>query len=344
MAEKWAAGTPIVGFEQDLGSTTALPDHGGRRNRFFRVYQQRGGGDSVNTPMFMIDAGRDIKSGDLGLNDEAKMRRTFENWFDEALARPAQAHLDAFWQRKGASQVMLQVDITNISEETFDPFVDDSAIVVIMYDTKPDVSYEGTVRWAKHIPLDEAIEPGKLLRQDILLDDVSGVNFRDVKVVVMLEYRPFNDFDVAQAANAVEGSREPIEPITIAVSAPSNGTRVGVGEKVMFESEIAGGTTGKVAYYAGDAFLGEAESAPWQVEWSEQTPGTYRITAEAEINGQVYVSEAIEVEVVATLEPTAVPTTSEPTPAPTHAVPPTAGPSGKATIFLPLSLSGAELR
>jgi len=347
MAEQWAAGKPIVGFEQDLGSDTPLPDHGGRRNRFFRVYQQRGGGNSVNTPMFMIDAGRDIKSGDLGLNDEDKMRRVFDSWFAEALARPALARLDAWWERKGASSVMLQVDITNISDAAFDPFEDDSAIVVIIYDEKPDVSYEGTVRWAKQIPLDEVIQPDALLRQDILLDDVSGVNFRDLKVVVMLEHRPFNDFDVAQAAFAVEGAREPVDPIAITITAPPNGTRVEAGEEVLLEAEVAGGTTAKVAYYAGDAFLGEAESAPWQLAWSEQNPGTYRITAEAEIGGRVYVSEPIEVEVVATLEPTPEPTAG-PTAEPTRVGPPTAVPTvdmgDDVRIFLPLALKDVGLR
>ena len=345
MAEQWAAGKPIVGFEQDLGSSKALPDHGGRRNRFFRVYQQRGGGNSVNTPMFMIDSGRDIKSGDLGLNDEAKMRRTFDAWFEEALARPAQARLSAWWERKGASDVQLQVDITNISDAPFDPFADDSALVVIMYDEKPDVSYEGTVRWARHIPLEEVVAPGAMLSWDVLLDGVEGVNFRDVKVVVMLEYRPFNDYDVAQAAIAVEGTRAPSEPIAIAITAPPDGTRVEAGEEIVLEAEIAGGTTGKVAYYANDAFLGEATEAPWRLAWTEQTPGTYRVTAEAEILGQVYVSEPIEVEVVVTLEPTAEPTAA-PTVAPTRVVP-TAAPTsaaGGARIYLPMAVSNAPLQ
>ena len=335
MAEQWAAGKPIIGFEQDLGSGQSLPDHGRRRSRFFQVYQARGGGNSVGTPMFMIDSGRDIKNGSQGNAD--KMRQVYGQWFDEAMARPAKAHIDAWWQRAGATNVTLRVDVTNISDAPFDPWEDDSALVVIMYDESPDVAYKGTVRWGRRIPLDDVVAPGGFLSQTIDLADVNGVNFRDVKVVVMLEYKVAGEWDQAQAALASEGDG-PAEPVTLAITRPASGVRVPAGQDIVLEAELTGAETDKVAYYAGDAWLGEAEAPPWRVTWNDGVAGTFRVTAEAVVRGEVVVSAPIEVTILAAAAPT------EPPPGPTEpAVDPPPGGSRPA-IYLPLSVNAAPIQ
>lgn len=316
MAELAAAGTTIVGIQQNIGQPEAPgPDPGGRRGRFFSVFDERGGGDSATLPLFMIDSGRDIHTGPF--NDDDAMQRYFERWFTEALARPARAELAAWWQRRGASTVGLEIDLTNTSDAAFDPAVDDAALVFIFYDDRNEVGYPATQRFAARWPLDEPLGPGETMRRDLVLDELSGVNFGRAKLLVLLEDRPFNQWDIAQAAHAVQGRRDPGASAVIAITAPEDGVQVTLGDDVAFEAEITGGTTDKVSYYAGDAFLAEASSPPWRAVWTTDTAGTFDVTAETTIDNNVVTSAPVRVVVAAPEAPTATPgATATATPAP----------------------------
>lgn len=334
--EYQAEGKLLIGFEQDLGSGQPLPDYGNRRGRFFQVYQSRGGGGSVATPMFMIDGGRDIMTGGAG-----DMDKKYRDQFDSALARPAKADIQAWFERTDSSSMTVQVDIQNVGDEVLSPFDNNAGIVVFLYDEEEGFSFKGTVKWAQRTPLDDDIGPGERASMDLSFDNVEGVNFQTSRMVVMLDYKPGEDWDTANSAFAEEGTR-PTAPPVLRITKPTSGSEFVAGEPIEIETEVENGPVDLVVYYAGNTWVGEATEPPYAVTWTDSTPGSYTLTAETTVGDELFVSEAVEVTITEAGAPTEPP---EPTAVPTEPpVEPTEPPGETVgTIYLPMVLRNADL-
>ena len=307
-------GKSVVFIEQHLDHELVA----GRSDRWWSVYSAGGGGGSAGTPMAMIDAGREIQTGDLDFTAE------YGRMIDESLARPALVDVRAWWQKASEDSATVQIDITNLTEETIDPWESPVYIILMFYDERTDVALEGTVRGGQSIFPEDIIEPGETLSMDVTVPELTRVNWDDpgTKLVAMVEHQVGEAWDVMNATVGEQGERviDPgtsSEPPVVQMTKPDSGSEYILGDTITFESEASDpdGTVVEVVYYIGISRVGVTTEPPWHFEWEAAGSGMKSITAQAKDNtGQRTRSEPVEVRVRLVAPPTATPRAVDPGP------------------------------
>lgn len=307
-------GKPVVFIEQHLDH----PLVAGRSDRWWSVYAAEGGGSSAGTPMAMIDAGREIQTGDMDFTS------VYGRMIDESLARPALVDLKAWWQRTGDESARVQLDITNLTEATIDPWERPVYIVLLFYDERTDVALEGTVRGGQSLFPEDIIEPGETLSMDVEVPELGRVNWDDptTKLVAMVEHQVGAEWDVMNAAVGIQGERV-VDPGTtsippvVQVTRPAPGSEYLLGDTVTFEAEASDpdGTVEEVVWYVGISRVGVTTAPPWRLDWTAAGTGMRSITAQAKDDtGMRTRSEPVEIRVRLVAPPTSTPRPADPGP------------------------------
>ncbi len=304
----------VVFIEQHLDHELVA----GRSDRWWNIHSAKGGGTSAGTPMAMIDAGREIQTGDMDFTD------VYGRMIDESLARPALVDVKAWWQKAGENSARVQIDIKNLTEATIDPWESPVYIVLLFYDDRTDVALEGTVRGGQSIFPEDIIEPGETLSMDVEVPELGRVNWDDpsTKLVAMVEHEVGGAWDVMNAAVGTQGERviDPgttSQPPVVDVTSPAEGSAYILGDTVTFQAEASDpdGTVAEVAWYVGISRVAVTTAAPWRFEWEAVGTGMKSVMAQAKDDtGQRTRSEPVDIRVRLVAPPTPTPRAADPGP------------------------------
>ena len=199
----------VVFIEHDLENLEAGQNR--RRNMW---YAARNGGNSANTPMILID------SGAQWLEGAVQYDRVYKRAVDEALARPPQVQIDAYFQKSGAT-ADLSIKVTNWSEETLTPG-SGAQVSAILYEDKK-VLHTGRIgRAVVAGGIGDSLEYGESGAYRLQFTNLAGVTWSKAHIVVLVEHRSGvgNAYESLQAAMAVEGVPPTATPTATATETP----------------------------------------------------------------------------------------------------------------------------
>jgi hypothetical protein len=186
------AGQPVVFIEYDVDNPPSR-----RYDRWWAAF----GGGSATLPMVMVDSGNQISNGYEDFYD------VYQAMVDSALARPAQAEIQATWWRTG-SRVGFDVEVKNLSTATLSSSANSATVHAIVYE---DARAKLTNRFARAtveagIP---DLAPNATATFKLETSDLSDVDWDKLHFVVLVDYRPSGSvgaFDMLQATVALPKS------------------------------------------------------------------------------------------------------------------------------------------
>ena len=161
-------------LEQNVNSTLGM-----RYNRWWAAY---GGGGSVYLPLVMADSGHQYGNGVVDYYT------VYKGYLDAELTRPAGATLTARASRVG-SRFRVSVDFVNRSGVSLSAGNSATIHVIVYEDIKVGVTSR-TVRDAVYTSVTTAITDGASRSFTLETNDVSPVNWANVHVLALADYRP----------------------------------------------------------------------------------------------------------------------------------------------------------
>jgi hypothetical protein len=191
-------------FEQE-GKTVFFLEHNvdksptDRKNRFYQAYQAQGGGGSLILPLIMADSGYQIESG-----SQSDFVRNYRNMVDRALARPAQADIQAAFQVTG-NNVNVQANITNLSQVPLSRVYNATVHVMIVEERKV-LKTSRFVQFHQDKTWGDETAPGESKLFQFTFSNVR-LSWNRAFIVVVVDWMPpgQNFFDTMQSTLAVEG-------------------------------------------------------------------------------------------------------------------------------------------
>jgi hypothetical protein len=186
------AGQPAVFIEYDVDNPPSR-----RYDRWWAAF----GGGSATLPLVMVDSGNQTSNGYVDFYD------VYQAMVDSALARPAQAEIQAYWSRTG-DRVGFDVEVKNLSSATLSSATNSATVHGIVYE---DARVGITNRFARAavetgIP---DLAPNATATFKLETSDLSGVDWDNLHFVVLVDYRPSGSvgaFDMLQATIAIPKS------------------------------------------------------------------------------------------------------------------------------------------
>ena len=148
--------------------------------------------------MVMVDSGNQISNGYVDFYN------VYKAMVDGALAKPAQAEIQAHWWRTG-SKVGFYVQVKNLSTVTLSSWANSATVHAIVYE---DAHVKVTNRFAR-AAVEAGISnlaPNATTTLKLETSDLSDVNWDNLHFVVLVDYRPsvsVGAFDVLQAIAAL---------------------------------------------------------------------------------------------------------------------------------------------
>ncbi|MGF9753812.1 ThuA domain-containing protein [Microvirga sp. 0TCS3.31] len=276
---------PLVASNGLTGSTvTSLGGHAADENIFYSIdarYTDTGGAGGVNP---------------LGGSDTSvifpKLRQA--EWFD---AKSDTATLAPGRDAAGGGQVVVGKDGAWVN---FEPV---SFHQIETYNLRVQANAAGgTIELRKGSPTGDVVGTAEV--------PATGLQYRDVEVDVSevgsesmdlyLVFTGSSDIKLNFTEAMGQGVSPEAKPL-VAITAPADGDKVDPGAQVAITAEAtdADGSIAKVEFFAGDAKIGEATSAPYTVSWTAPAEeGLYQITAEAtDDDGNATTSRLVQVQV-----------------------------------------------
>jgi len=122
---------------------------------------------------------------------------------DNALARPAQAEIQAYWWRTG-NKIGFYVQVENLSAATLS-YSNDARVHAIVYE---DARVKVTNRFARAVAYSHIsnLAPSATATFNLETSDLAGVNWDNLHFIVLVDYRPSGSvgaYDMLQAAIAL---------------------------------------------------------------------------------------------------------------------------------------------
>jgi len=146
----------------------------------------------------MVDSGNQINNGYVDFYS------AYKAMVDAALARPAQAEIQAYWWRTG-NKVGFYVQVKNLSTVILSSWTNSATVHAIVYE---DAHVKVTNRFARAaVGIDISdLAPNATATFKLETSDLSDVNWDNLHFVVLVDYRPSGSagaFDILQAAAAL---------------------------------------------------------------------------------------------------------------------------------------------
>jgi hypothetical protein len=147
--------------------------------------------------MVMVDSGNQISSGYVDFYT------VYKNMVDTALARPAQAEIQAYWLRAG-NKVVFYIQVTNLSVVTLSSYANLATVNAIIYE---DAHVKVTNRFVRATVSTgmATLAPNDIATFTLETPDLIGVNWDNLHFVVFVDYCPTGSvgaYDVLQAVIA----------------------------------------------------------------------------------------------------------------------------------------------
>jgi hypothetical protein len=184
------AGQPVVFLEYNVDSTDA--QFVTRKQRWWDAYQI---GGAVSLPLVMVDSGHEFSNGVV----DADVYRSMVN---NALARPPQAEIEAYWWRVGDS-VTFAIQVTNLSGVTLSS-TNKATVWGIVYEDEHVVNTDHYVRAVTSVAISSLV-PGAAATFTLQTVDLTGVDWAKLHFVALVDYRPnpsLRPYDTLQAVLA----------------------------------------------------------------------------------------------------------------------------------------------
>jgi hypothetical protein len=183
------ADQPVVFIEYDVYNAPS--------SRYGRWWTAFGGG-SATLPLVMVDSGNQISNGYVDFYN------VYKAMVDAALARPAQAEIQAHWWRTG-DKVGFYVQVKNLSTVTLSSGANSATVHAIVYE---DARVKVTNRFARAaVKADISnLTPNATATFTLETSDLSDVNWDNLHYIVLVDYRPSGSigaYDMLQAAVAL---------------------------------------------------------------------------------------------------------------------------------------------
>jgi hypothetical protein len=178
-------------IEHDVDGNSA------RENRWWTAKA----GTSATTPLILVDSG--FKWTEGSHND---FKKKYKEMVDTALARPAQARLDAYYTREG-SKAKLWVKVTNLSGSTIG-YDNELTLWVLVFEDKNVIHMARYVRGEGRLLIEDDIADGASAEYEVLSGDIRGANWDRVHVLALLDARPRSSgpYEMLQVQEAVFGA------------------------------------------------------------------------------------------------------------------------------------------
>jgi hypothetical protein len=189
------AGQPVVFLEYDVDNAP-----GSRYGRWWAAH----GSGSVTLPLVMVDSGNQISNGYVSFYN------VYKAMVDTALARPAQAEIEAYWLRTG-NRVVFYIQVTNLSAVTLSSSSNSATVHAIVYENAHVRLTNRFVRAAVSTDI-SSLAPGATDTFMLETSELSGVNWDKLHFIALADYRPSGSsgaYDMLQATVAL--------PLTFAV-------------------------------------------------------------------------------------------------------------------------------
>jgi thiol-disulfide isomerase/thioredoxin len=182
------SGQPVVFLEYDVDNAPYS-----RKDCWWQAYS----GSSALLPLVMVDSGNQISNGSADFYNVSKAM------VNAALARPAQAEIQAYWWRTG-NKVEFAVQVKNISTVTLS--WDNSATVhaIVYEDARVGVTNR-FVRAAISTYISN-LAPNVTATFTLEISELSNVNWDNLHFIVLADYLPsgwVGAYDMLQAAVAL---------------------------------------------------------------------------------------------------------------------------------------------
>lgn len=182
-------GQPAVFLEYDVDNA----DYATRAWRFWSAFQ----GSSATLPLIVVDSGNQIASG------SADFRPVYRQMVDKALARPAEAEIEATWWREG-DHIVVAVQLTNRLAADIGSN-DQAQVHAIVYENAKVALTNHYVRATISESIDK-LRSGATATYTLTSDSLVGVDWDKLAVVVIADHRPnpaaSRVYDTLQAAPA----------------------------------------------------------------------------------------------------------------------------------------------
>lgn len=196
LADRYAReGKPVVFLEHNLDALNSFQNR--RKNMW---YAARNGGNTAQTPLVMVDSGFRWSEGNVNFE------REYSRIVDEALARPPEIDLSAYYERSGGVYD-LRVSVTNWDDAP----LTGASLHAILFDDSQVLHTHHSVRSMSSGAIGQALAYGQTGSFQIQLTAPTGLDAEQrahAQVVVLVD-RAAGDrpgFDALQAALAREGA------------------------------------------------------------------------------------------------------------------------------------------
>jgi len=148
-------------------------------------------------PLVMVDSGNQISNGYVNFHN------VYKGMVDAALARPAQAEIQAYWWRTG-NKVGFYAQVKNLSTVTLSSSVNSATVHAIVYEDARVKITNRFVRAAISTDISN-LAPNATATFTLETPDLGDVNWDHLHFIVLADYRPSSSvgaFDMLQAAVA----------------------------------------------------------------------------------------------------------------------------------------------
>jgi hypothetical protein len=166
------AGQPVVFLEYNVDNAPTS-----RLDRWMAAFS----GGTAYLPLVMVDSGQQIRNGYLDFYN------VYRNMVNTALARPALAEIDAQWERIG-NRVRFSVELTNLATTTLSAS-NGATLHAIVYQEAHISLTNRYVRTVVSTPITN-LAPGAIATFTLETSDLSGVNWDQLRYLVLADYRP----------------------------------------------------------------------------------------------------------------------------------------------------------
>lgn len=248
-------GQPVLFLEYDVDD----PDYSTRETRFWAAHS----GGSVTLPLIAVDSGHQISSGSLDF------RKVYREMVNSALARPAEADIEATWWRE-EDQVVVSVAVTNRSDSTIG-HMDLATVHAIVYENAEIKLTNHYVRAIADEQLGEVF-PGATSSYTLMSEKLTGVDWDKLAVAVIVDHRPDSKsyaYDTLQAAPATKiDSPFAVSTNSVLLLSDTGGERPGTASRQLLQITGSPGLTWTAAV---------------TVPWLTVTPMTGTVNAQVQI-------------------------------------------------------------
>lgn len=185
-------GQPVLFLEYDVDNFELE-----RKDYFWSAHS---GDGSILLPLIILDSGRQSSSGPIAHSN------VYKQMVDSALARAAAGRLEAAWWRVG-DRVVTTVQLTNLSDVTLGA-ENGAAVHAVIYENARVKLTDRYVRADVRQEIGDGflgLQPNATGTYTLISEELSGVDWEHLEVVVIADYRPGNEsgaFDALQAGPA----------------------------------------------------------------------------------------------------------------------------------------------